>query len=47
MVVKIIAEVPVDEEPQFLQALEDSDFTWMQALDLKWLEVERDDGHEE
>ena len=43
MIVKITAIIDKEYEPQFRQAMEDADFTWMQALDPKWLEVVEDD----
>ena len=42
MIIKITAIVDKEYEPQFRQAMEDGDFTWMQALDPKWLEVIED-----
>ena len=42
MIVKITANVPPEDEPQFRQAMEDGDFSWMQELNPKWVEVEED-----
>lgn len=43
MIVKITAIVPKGEEAQFKQAMEDGDFTWMQAIDPQWVEVVESD----
>ena len=40
MFVRIKAYVPPEDEDEFMQAIEDADFAWMQEINPKWVEAE-------
>ena len=44
MKVIITAYVAPEDEEEFSQAIEDGDFSWMQEINPKWVEVKEDDG---